>query len=133
MKLLLFSIFASVSIFASQNTWNPPPKNPVIPIGETIEILNEDLTCSADSDCQFFAFGHKACGGPASYIITSSVNQHFAEIRSLAALSEVLGFRYNRDNGLPSNCMAIMPPNVECSENRCVRGAVVLPGMKNSL
>ena len=74
MKLLLFSIFALASV------WAAPPKNPVIPIWETIEILNEDLTCSADSDCQVFAFGHKACGGPARYIIASTANQHFTEI-----------------------------------------------------
>ena len=127
MKLLLLWIFASVSIFASQNSWNPPPKNPVIPIGETIEILNEDLTCSADSDCRVFDFGHKACGGPASYIIASTANQHFAEIQDLAELSRILEARYNRDNSIISNCMAVMPPNVECSENKCVRGAVGYP------
>ena len=115
MKLLLFSIFALA------NVWAMPPKNPVIPIRETIEILNEEnLACSADSDCRYFAFGNKACGGPATYIITSTVNQHFTEIRSLAALSEVLGFRYNRDNGGFSNCRPVPPPNMECSENKCV-------------
>ena len=37
-----------------------------------IELLINQGTCSQNTDCDFIAFGSKACGGPQSYLVYST-------------------------------------------------------------
>ena len=45
-------------------------------------ILNEgNLSCNSDSNCEVLAIGDKACGGPQTYLIASTLNDIYEPAR----------------------------------------------------
>ena len=64
------------------------PANPAVPLFKSLEILaGEDLTCVKDSDCDAIAYGSRACGGPAGYVVVSNHNEKYTLITEVAKLS----------------------------------------------
>ena len=85
-----------------------------------IDDLIGEATCKDARECRVIAFGDKPCGGPWSFKVfsVSSVDS--------VALDDLVG-HYNKFNktlnaryGWMSDCMVVMPPNVDCVEGRCV-------------
>jgi hypothetical protein len=78
--------------------------------------------CDSAQQCKTIAVGHKACGGPETYLAWSTKGSDAAKVRSLA---DAYGAKRKSDNlasGMMSTCMAIMDPGATCSAGRCVTG-----------
>ncbi len=95
-----------------------------------IDDLIGEATCKDAKDCRSIAFGDKPCGGPWSYKIYSVSDLDSLQLADLADLVDA----YNKFNGVlnerygwMSDCMVVMPPNIDCVEGRCV--AVVKAGV----
>ena len=119
MKYLLFVFFIVTGAFAASP--RPLPTNPVDPLLETIEILSaQDLSCQSAHDCRSLAIGSRACGGPSTYVVVSTLNSTFSIMRNLADLSVKLESDYNREHGVVSVCVLAPLPLFGCSrENQC--------------
>ncbi|WP_426207462.1 hypothetical protein [Massilia sp. TWP1-3-3] len=78
--------------------------------------------CDAAQQCRTVAIGHKACGGPETYLAWSTKGTDGAKLQRLA---DAYGARRKADNlasGMLSNCSAVMDPGASCSAGRCVSG-----------
>lgn len=85
-----------------------------------IDGLIGEATCTDAQGCRSIAFGDKPCGGPWSYKIYSVSG---VDTLQLAGMVEAY-FKFNRvlneRHGWMSDCMVVMPPNIDCVEGRCV-------------
>ena len=78
--------------------------------------------CDTAQQCKTVAVGHKACGGPETYLAWSSKTTDPAKVRKLA---EAYGAQRKSDNiasGMISTCSAVMDPGATCTAGRCVTG-----------
>ena len=84
-----------------------------------IKLIIGDAKCSDDKQCKSLAMGAKACGGPISYEVYSSLNTDTEKLSSLGEQLKTLNKRYNKEEGLMSDCMMVMPPRVGCLDKIC--------------
>lgn len=87
--------------------------------GQVKELI-ADLSCSNDSHCQTIAYGSRACGGPATYLVYSAKNVNTVDLTDLAARYTKLNAQYNAVTGAISICSMAMPPATACKANVCV-------------
>lgn len=86
----------------------------------TIQELNEqELGCEADQDCEPFAMGTKACGGPAGYIVVSNRNPNLLKLSELAERLRTLQAAQNLQSGVIGTCEFETPPEPRCVSSRC--------------
>ena len=87
---------------------------------EEIELLVDSGVCSGNSDCDYIAFGSKACGGPKTYLVFStSINVEL--LQQKVATYNALENDYNQKWGVASDCSIPIPPvNVTCIAGKCV-------------
>lgn len=76
-------------------------------------------SCEADSDCATLPIGHKACGGPTSYLVYSTKTAKADELEALARQQKDAA-RSAIPEGMVSNCMMEMPPKAVCQAKMCV-------------
>ena len=81
-----------------------------------------DAACSAAQQCKTVAVGHKACGGPESYLAWSSQRSDGAKIKQLAAALAAESQSQTLKNGMVSNCMMMLDPGATCNQGHCVTG-----------
>jgi hypothetical protein len=108
---------------------SPTPKMDVTPAydadtlkmkGDLVMALIRDLTCNDDSQCSSFAYGVKACGGPAMYVVYSTL---FVDPK---ALSDAVADFNAYDAGwilqekILSDCMLAPTASPACVQNSCV-------------
>lgn len=79
--------------------------------------------CSSDDQCHTLAIGHRACGGPESYLAWSSEKTPQAELQAL-------GERYKEErraadaaSGMASTCQFMADPGAVCRAGTCQLGA----------
>jgi hypothetical protein len=76
--------------------------------------------CASDAQCKAAPVGHRACGGPRTYVaycaLTTDSAALFAKLDELARAEE----EYQRRNGIASTCEMRLPPAVSLSGGRCV-------------
>ncbi len=79
-------------------------------------------SCSSDGQCHTLAIGHRACGGPESYLAWSSASTPQAEL-------EALGERYQQErraadtaSGMMSTCRFMPDPGAVCRAGTCQLG-----------
>jgi hypothetical protein len=77
-------------------------------------------SCDSAQQCSTVAVGHKACGGPETYLAWSSKASDPAKVRQLAESHAASRKRENRDGGMVSTCSAVMDPGATCSAGRCM-------------
>ncbi len=75
--------------------------------------------CDSPAQCKTVAIGHKACGGPESYMAYSTKGNS-AQVTSLAAKYAAARQAGNKKSGMISNCMLLSDPGATCSAGRCV-------------
>ncbi|MES2900504.1 MAG: hypothetical protein V4723_12310 [Pseudomonadota bacterium] len=75
--------------------------------------------CDSAAQCKTVAIGHKACGGPESYIAYSTKTDG-TKVTSLAARYADARKGENQRSGMISNCMLLRDPGATCSAGRCV-------------
>ena len=87
---------------------------------EEIELLVDSGVCSENSDCNYIAFGSKACGGPKTYLVFStSINVELLQ-QKVATYNE-LENDFNKKWGIISDCSVVLPPtSVACINGKCV-------------
>jgi hypothetical protein len=76
--------------------------------------------CDSAQQCNTVAVGHKACGGPETYLAWSSKASNAATVRQLAGAHAARRKRDNLDSAMVSTCSAVMDPGATCSAGRCV-------------
>ncbi|HCE53533.1 MAG TPA: hypothetical protein DER05_00420 [Lutibacter sp.] len=87
---------------------------------EEIELLVDSGVCSENADCNYIAFGSKACGGPKTYLVFStSINVELLQqkVATYNALDDAFNLKY----GVASDCYYVTPPpEVACKDGKCV-------------
>lgn len=81
-----------------------------------------DAACDSSAQCKTVAIGHKACGGPESYMPWSSKRSDAARLASLAAELTAQRKAQNVSSGRMSTCSLVMDPGAVCTAGRCVAG-----------
>ena len=90
-------------------------KNTQKEINQIIDVAK----CTDSKQCKSLAIGAKACGGPQSYQIYSTLKTDVEKLITLGEQLKLLNKRYIKEEGLMSDCMMVMPPAVACLNNRC--------------
>lgn len=87
---------------------------------EEIELLVDSGICSGNSNCEYIAFGSKACGGPKTYLVFStSINVEL--LQQKVETYNALENSFNQKWGINSDCSFVLPPTrVECINGKCV-------------
>lgn len=75
--------------------------------------------CAQDAQCEYIAYGNKACGGPSGYLVFSS-NLNVEELEELIADYTQAEKEFNAKYNQISDCAIVLPPeNIECIEGKC--------------
>ncbi|MEJ6476518.1 hypothetical protein [Pseudoalteromonas piscicida] len=88
---------------------------------QSLEKLVSDKHCDDSSQCKAIAVGHRACGGPSSYIVYSTQSVDEAHVAELADKITGLERAYNMQNQMMSICEHLVEPATQCVENKCVK------------
>ena len=75
--------------------------------------------CSNSKQCSALAIGHKACGGPMTYIPYSTENTDTTKLLELSEQHQQRNKELNQLTGMMSDCMMVMQPAFICRDNRC--------------
>lgn len=134
---LLGAAFLATASAACSGVAGPAPAPPApvaaaapAPAGLLQQIQAEVGTAACDTaqQCKTIAIGHKACGGPESYLAYSTKSSDSAKLARLAA--DFAAERKNQDlkTGRMSTCSLVMDPGATCSAGRCVAAGGGLGG-----
>jgi hypothetical protein len=121
---------ATPSSAQSAQSAQSPPSQPAPPAanagqGDTLARIRAMVgtpSCSSDAECHTLAIGHRACGGPESYLAWSSASTPQAELQAL-------GERYQQErraadaaSGMMSTCRFLPDPGAVCRAGTCQLG-----------
>ena len=88
---------------------------------EAITNLASSGNCNEDTDCDYLAYGSKACGGPKGYVVFSTaidVDLLKEMIEDYTKLEE----EYNIKFGIISDCSIVSPLFITgCLNNQCAK------------
>lgn len=87
-------------------------------------------SCDNAQQCKTVAIGHKACGGPESYLAYSTKGNNEAKVTSLAAAYAAERKASNTASGRMSTCSMVMDPGATCSAGKCVTSKDGLGGVQ---
>ena len=85
-----------------------------------------DAACTSNQQCRTLPIGHKACGGPESYLVWSSAATSEGVLRGLVDEYNQARKREVQKSGRVSDCSMLADPGARCDAGRCVpagRGA----------
>ncbi|MCF6181238.1 hypothetical protein [Lutibacter sp.] len=121
-KLLFKTIVILTIVFGCSNNSDTSQEEDLAALtllNNNIEQLISAGTCSENTNCDFIAFGSKACGGPKSYLIYStSINVEL--LKEKVAEYNLKEDLYNKKWGIFSDCTVVSPPtSVECINGKC--------------
>ncbi|MDX1812405.1 MAG: hypothetical protein R3240_10685 [Gammaproteobacteria bacterium] len=88
-------------------------------IANTIQTEIGSATCDSDAQCKALPMGHRACGGPAYYLVYSTKVGDEDKLKSLANKHTAIHREINRINQTLSICEFLMPPPVSCIQGTC--------------
>lgn len=82
--------------------------------------MTDGILCDQASDWTYTAFGSKACGGPASYIVyPNSINT--TQFLGLVEQYKQMTSDYNQQWGIISDCALVgSPTHVDCKDGKPV-------------
>lgn len=119
--------FAACSGVAGSSSEAPAPAPvkaapPAASAGLMQQIQSEigDAACDSSAQCKTVAIGHKACGGPESYLAWSTKRSDGAKIARLAADHAAERKAQNTKSGMMSTCSLVIDPGATCSAGKCV-------------
>ncbi|MEJ7806778.1 MAG: hypothetical protein WKG03_12770 [Telluria sp.] len=78
--------------------------------------------CDSAKQCKSVAVGHKACGGPESYLAWSTKSSDAARVQQLADAYRDQRKAQDAASGMMSTCSMVMDPGATCNAGRCVSG-----------
>jgi hypothetical protein len=131
-SLLLASAIVSVAVVAhgvylscglptgSYSTANQSKRERLSEIKRAIDA--EIGTPHADSlaQCRHIAFGAKPCGGPRMYLVYSTARTDEQRLKRLVSEYNALDKKINEEEGLSSDCAAVMEPKLVLAGGVCV-------------
>jgi len=79
-----------------------------------------DAACTANDQCHTMAIGHKACGGPETYAVWSSMASDGKKLRELADAYTQARKQESEQSGRVSDCSLVNDPGARCEAGRCV-------------
>jgi hypothetical protein len=81
----------------------------------------EDKSCNETTagKCKAIAFGSKACGGPATFLIYNSGHVDESLLIEKVKAFNKLQVEYNKKAGIFSDCMVVGEPVVGCVDGAC--------------
>ncbi len=85
-----------------------------------IDSLIGDAACVDAEDCRAIAFGDKPCGGPWIYKVYSVTSVDTLELAGMIDAYYEFNRTLNERYGWMSDCMFVMPPNIDCVEGKAV-------------
>jgi hypothetical protein len=87
---------------------------------KTIQEFVDKNNCSENSQCNYIAYGSKACGGPQGYLVYSS-EINLDKLKALVTKYSKDEDSYNKQNGIVSDCSTPSPPEqFSCIDGKCV-------------
>ena len=97
-----------------------------------IQALIGDAQCDNAAQCHTIGVGHKACGGPGSYLAWSSKYTRETKLKALVARQAEAEQRESEKMGVLSDCSMVPDPGAVCVASRCQLGPVggALPAAK---
>ncbi|MES2315920.1 MAG: hypothetical protein V4631_00360 [Pseudomonadota bacterium] len=122
---LVMATFAACSGAANSPPSAPGPAAAPVAKSTLIDQIKTEIgtaACDSAQQCKTVAIGHKACGGPESYMAYSTKRSDAAKIIRLAAAYETESRSQNLQSGRISTCQMTMDPGATCSAGTCVSG-----------
>lgn len=130
---LLLAVAGSACSGVSGTTAAEPPRasTPAAPVKTAAPATDElgqlraaigNAACDTAQQCKTIAVGHKACGGPETYLAWSTKTTDEAKLKRLADAYGAKRKAENLASGMMSNCAMTMDPGATCSAGRCVTG-----------
>jgi hypothetical protein len=85
-----------------------------------IETFVNKGICNSISDCNYIAFGSKACGGPQSYLVYSN-SIDVVSLKEKVSSYNQREKEYNLKWQIISDCSVPSPPaRIECIDGKCI-------------
>ena len=81
-----------------------------------------NAACDTSAQCRTLAVGHRACGGPESYLAYSTKTGDAAKMQRIAAQDTAARKQQDTQSGGMSTCQMVMDPGATCQAGRCVSG-----------
>ncbi len=123
--LLVVTFACSSPPATEQQPTDPPPTSSAINQATVAKLeaearaLAKTEGCASSGQCKAAPMGSKPCGGPREYIVFCPLTTNeLALTRKLDEL-RVAEERYNRENGLISDCRFVTEPRVEAVNGVC--------------
>jgi hypothetical protein len=128
--VIFSATFAACSGVAGSSAEAPKPMPAAAPVKaapaggllQQIQAEIGDAACDSTAQCNTVAIGHKACGGPESYLAWSSKRSDGAKLASLAAAHTAERKVHNVKSGMMSTCSLVLDPGATCNAGKCVAG-----------
>ncbi len=129
---------ATTPVVAATPATPATPAKPVKPAApaaggglvQQIQAQIGEASCDTAAQCKTVAIGHKACGGPESYLAYSTKGNNEAKVASLAAAFAAERKASNTASGRMSTCSLVMDPGATCSAGKCVTNQDGLGGVQ---
>jgi hypothetical protein len=131
--LLLLAGCAACSTGATPQSQQAPrtPPAPREAQGDTLARIRAMVgtpSCSSDAQCHSLPVGHRACGGPESYLAWSSANTSQQELQALAERYKEERRAADAASGMLSTCRFMPDPGAVCRAGACQLGQAGAPG-----
>jgi hypothetical protein len=125
--LLLLAGCAACSTGATPSSPQTPQSPPAANAGQgdtlaRIRAMIGTPSCSSDAQCHTLAIGHRACGGPESYLAWSSASTAQAELQALGERYQEERRAANAASGMASTCRFMSDPGAVCRAGTCQPG-----------
>jgi hypothetical protein len=101
----------------------PPAKAPAADTHALSRQIREEIgtaACTANDQCRSLAIGHKACGGPETYVVWSTAASDGKKLRALADAYTQARKQESEQSGRVSDCSLVTDPGARCEAGRCV-------------
>jgi len=85
----------------------------------TIKEKIGDVRAKELSQCRSIPFGHKPCGGPATYLAYSVVKTDESKLKALVGEYNEQSKNYNIARKVLSDCMYVSPPKIDLIDGVC--------------
>lgn len=82
-------------------------------------LVQTNLTCTKDEDCENIRIGGSGCGGPLADVIVSTLNSEIEQIKREGDILTQMYFDYFAQNNLAGACVYKYPPVPKCELSLC--------------
>lgn len=118
--VMVAGLVATAACNEKNQTEEEADKAQLTKIEAEIDKFIGEAACGEVGDCQIVPFGDKPCGGPWKFKVFSASSVDTTKLLAMVAEYNKLNAAFNETHGWMSDCLAVMPPEIECIDGRCV-------------